>query len=413
MKISPNKPGVREVECAFLRKYWLAFPLLGACSFLAVGGPFWQWVEGASISVHWANLLSWRTLSWAMASLVIPAIWWLGLHFPVRRRWTLLGALGLFLAMDLLLRTSFLQVPLWLAARTRLDSGQYFMREVCHVRLEENAGRQEPRPAVVLVGSSQVLNGVDTDLLRELLAPVPVIRRAMFGMTPLKALAMSSHMPFRAGDHCVLYLSEFDFTNQDEFPFAWFRPYASWRTLPGVLQSMSRRTKTWHWRRVTDYMLAATVQSWQVRDFLQQVAVHFWAPASQATRSGNDDVKTVLVTSARAELKHAPAEQRAFLRFAKRLAAHDVDMVIFEGDVNPAIYSPSRLAAKSQVRDFLVELTADSGQRYVSREEQGLAFTAEDWSDMSHLNSVGREKLTRRMAEVLSENTSMKREPTQ
>lgn len=166
MKISPNKPGVREVECAFLRKYWLAFPLLGACSFLAVGGPFWQWVEGASISVHWANLLSWRTLSWAMASLVIPAIWWLGLHFPVRRRWTLLGALGLFLAMDLLLRTSFLQVPLWLAARTRLDSGQYFMREVCHVRLEENAGRQEPRPAVVLVGSSQVLNGVDTDLLR-------------------------------------------------------------------------------------------------------------------------------------------------------------------------------------------------------------------------------------------------------
>jgi len=32
---------------------------------------------------------------------------------------------------------------------------------------------------------------------------------------------------------------------------------------------------------------------------------------------------------------------------------------------------------------------------------------------MSHLNSVGREKLTRRMAEVLSENTSMKREPTQ
>lgn len=220
-------------------------------------------------------------------------------------------------------------------------------------------------------------------------------------------------MPFRAGDHCVLYLSEFDFTNQDEFPFAWFRPYASWRTLPGVLQSMSRRTKTWHWRRVTDYMLAATVQSWQVRDFLQQVAVHFWAPASQATRSGNDDVKTVLVTSARAELKHAPAEQRAFLRFAKRLAAHDVDMVIFEGDVNPAIYSPSRMAAKSQVRDFLVELTADSGQRYVSREEQGLAFTAEDWSDMSHLNSVGREKLTRRMAEVLSENTSMKREPTQ
>jgi hypothetical protein len=391
----------------------MGFPLLGAVSFLAVGGPFWQWVDGVPISIHWSHLLRWPTLWWALGSLIIPAIWWLGLRFSVRRRWILLGALGLVWGLDLLLRTSLLQVPLWLAARARLDPRQDFMREVCYVRLEENGGRQGTQPAVVLVGSSQVLNGVDTGLLRELLAPVPVLRRAMFGMTPLKALAMSSYMPFRAEDQCVLYLSEFDFTNQDEFPFAWFRPYASWQTLPSVLQCMAYRTQIWYWRRVTDYMLAATVQSWQARDFLQQIVFHFWAPATESRVPENDDVKAVLVTSARAELKQAPAEEQAFLRFAKRLAARKVDMVIFEGDVNPAIYSPSRNMAKKQVRDFLIKLTEAYGQRYVSQEEQGLDLDAGDWKDMSHLNPGGREKLTRRMAEVLSEDSNLKRELTQ
>jgi hypothetical protein len=115
------------------------------------------------------------------------------------------------------------------------------MREVCYVRLEEAAGRADDAPAAILVGSSQMLHGVNVGKLAAL-QPRPVIRRAMFGMAPLKALAMRAYVPFRPGDVCAMYLSEFDFTNQEPFPFDWFRPHASWRTLPDVMRCVPKST---------------------------------------------------------------------------------------------------------------------------------------------------------------------------
>jgi hypothetical protein len=118
-----------------------------------------------------------------------------------------------------LLQRPGMQAAVWLAARARLAPDQVFMREVCYVRLEEASGPPPEAPAIGLVGARQGRNGVVGRLLGELLHPTPVIRRAMFGMSPLKAMAMQSWMPFRPGDICVQYLSEFDFTNRRPFPF--------------------------------------------------------------------------------------------------------------------------------------------------------------------------------------------------
>lgn len=401
MRAPPLHSSVREAEAAFLWKTWWLFPVAGALASLAIGGPFWEWVVGRPISIQWVQLFSLRVGLSALAFLLVPAVWWMGLR--LRRPWLLvwITILCVVIGGECLLQTVRIQAALWLAARARLDAGQHFMREVCYVRLEENAGRGDDGSAIVLMGSSQVLMGVDVDLLRDLIRPVPVIRRAMFGMTPLKALAMQSYMPFRAGDICVQYLSEFDFTNQEEFPFAWFRPYASWRTLPEVMRCMSWSVRVRHWRQTADYMLAASFESWRDRDFLRQIAFHFWPDDGMEKAKPPIPDLAAAVSSARATLSFSPAEEKAFHAFARRLAQQHVALRIFEGDVNPSIYSPDRLAAKELVRNQLAALSEVSDYRYISKEAQGLDLRAEHWTDMSHLNSLGRDMLTRRIAQEL------------
>ena len=402
MRDNPTYPSVREVELSLLRKGWWLFPVLGALAMLAAGDPFWNWVQGNN-----PGAISWQHVSWlrvglsALAFLVVPAAWRLGLQRKFNRSLVPIATVAVILAAECGLRVPLLQTPLWLAARSRLDAGQYFMGEVCYVRLEEAAGRGTRAPAVVLMGSSQLLNGVDEHLLAELVHPVPVIRRAMFGMTPIKALAMRAYVPFLPGDTCVQYLSEFDFTNQDEFPYAWFRPYASWQTLPDVLRCVSPSVKLKHWRHVVDYAAAATTEWWRMRDFLRQILFHFWR-AGEAMAGEVEPTDTAAAEEeARSPLRFAGAEWKAFQAFARNLASSQVNLLVFEGDVNPSIYSTFRLQAKENMRRELAALSSVEGYRYVSKEEQGLALGAGHWRDMTHLNPDGREILTRRIAQEL------------
>lgn len=409
----PGKPilttsssaSVRDAERAFLKKAWWLFPLGGALAALAIGGLFWAWVDGQPVVWPGGSWMVWRSLVGALACAAIPAVWALGWRIRVNRWWVLLAVALVVAAAEWLLHQPKLQTALWLAARARLEADQHFMREVCYVRLEENVGRNDERPAVILVGSSQVLNGVDVALLRQLVHPAPVIRRAMFGMTPLKALAMRAYMPFQAGDTCVQYLSEFDFTNQTEFPFAWFRPYASWRTLPDVLRCLSWRVNVQHWREIFDYMMAATTEWWRARDALNRIVFRFCV-TGQGGDDGHDGLAlfdpAAAAQQARGDMKFETAEWAAFQRWTQILESRQVALLVFEGDVNPAIYSDQRRLAKQNIRERLETVLVTDMGRYVSRDQQALDLKASDWSDMTHLSSSGREKLTHRIAQELS-----------
>lgn len=384
---------------SFLRKGWWLFPLLGVLAAPVLGGPFWQWVAGESpFPFQWQRIFSLRAGLLALGLLAIPALWRLGLN--AKRQGYLGIPLGLLavLAVEFLLRTPFAQGPLWLAAQARLDADQWYMREVCYVRLEEAAGRKNNRPSVVLMGSSQMLHGVDDHRLRELLNPKPVIRRSMYGLTPLKALAMSAYVPFQADDVCVQYLSEFDFTNQEDFPCDWFRPYASWTTLPDVLKCVSASVCIERWRDVVDYALAATFESWRARDFLGEIVFRFWKNPGTSMAVAHAPESVDAAARMRAGLRNSAAEHRAFRIFALKLAEREVKLLVFEGDVNPALHSPERLQAKAEVRRELTCFSDLKGYRYVSRDEQNLALGPDLWRDMTHLNPIGRDLLTRRMA---------------
>lgn len=394
---------VRQLEQTFLLRFWWLFPCLGAVGSVAVGGPFWKWVSVESFEIPWAALWSGRSLLWALIFSAIPALWALGMRVKENHWWVGGLALALFLSIEIGSQARVLQVALWLGARARLEPDQHFMREVCYVRLEELDGRASATPGVMVVGSSQILNGVDTPKIRQELAPTPVIRRAMFGMGPLKALAMLPYMPFVPGDRCLLYLSEFDFTNQDAFPFSWIRPYASWKTLPLVFDCLSWRVRLQHWRQLADVSLAASLPSWQTRDFTQRIVLKFWGGRQSQALAEPDLRRELLIRDAQGELQDAEGEYRAFSRVADYLTERGVRMVIFEGEVNDAIYSPSRWAKKEQVCRFLTQRVEGGEHRYVSRAEQQLNFLPSDWSDMSHLNDQGREKLTAVMISILCE----------
>ncbi len=395
-------PSVRQAEEAFLRKAWWLFPVAGAVVSLAFGGPFWAWVAGEPPEIRWANLYGLRAGLAAAAGLGIPAAWWLGLRLKRPGFWVGLGVLVLVAGAEFALRSTRVQVALWLAAQQRLDPGQHFMREVCYVRLEEATGRDASAPAVLLVGSSQMLHGVDDHRLRELLQPMPVIRRAMFGLTPLKALAMRAYLPFRASDVCVLYLSEFDFTNQEEFPFAWFRPYASWQTLPAVVACVPWTARIRHWRQLADSAVAATTEWWRARDFLDRIAFRFSGRGPGMAPAGVRTEAAALADRARGELHFTDAEWRAFRRFAAQAAERRVELMVFEGEVSPGLQSAERAQAKEAVRRLVSGFVASGYGRYVPLAEQDLALTDGDWLDLTHLNASGREKLTRRIAQELA-----------
>ncbi|MDR0993508.1 MAG: hypothetical protein LBN38_02925 [Verrucomicrobiota bacterium] len=404
MKNNSSHPSVCELEGLFLRKWGWLLPVAALGLALLCLGGFWEWVAATP---RWAwkkpGLFDRRLLLFLLPGILLPVVWAWSRRKPVRGAVVWMGAVAGILFLDAAVRHPVVQIPFWLAARARLEADQTFMREVCYIRLEESRSHRPEAPAVLVVGSSQVLNGVDEQQLRQLLAPTPILRRAMFGMTPLKALAMLPYMPFQAGDTCITYLSEFDFTNQERFPASWFRPYASWKTLPQVVRCIGSAAWGRDGGQLVDYAMAATWESWRMRDFARQLVFHFWGRPADHGKGETGALSSIrdALAAQQAELTFSPAEQKAFKRFARHLQQGDVRLVVFEGDVNPLLYSPSHESAKAITRHWLVTFGPAPEYEYVSLAEQNLALGPEAWKDMTHLNEQGRAVLTQRMAQWL------------
>ncbi|MBP5787667.1 MAG: hypothetical protein J6Y19_07625 [Kiritimatiellae bacterium] len=397
-----QKVTVRDAEKAFLRCWGWLFPCVGIGSASLTGGGFWQWVdEGWPVTLDWSYLLSGRAILLGTAGLSIPLVWaialWLGEKGKGEQsRWGALLLAGvLVIGVEFMSQLGVPQAAFWLAVRTRLDNWSSFLREVCYVRLEETAGRAEEKPCVVAVGSSQVLNGVDMHQLGEEVANLGMgaIRRAMFGMTPLKALAMRPWMPFRPGDTCLMYLSEFDFTNQREFPADWFRPYGSWASAGDVVKTVGSRVLCRHWRDAVDYAMACTWELWRMRDGMRELLFHLGGRADCETCSDQTRIPP------RLDVERASWEEDAMRRFADRLSSAGVRLVIFEGDVNPQLYSDERSKERERIRHWLDSLCAAAPDRYyVPLSLQATDIHPDEWKDMTHLNASGRAQLTSAMS---------------
>jgi hypothetical protein len=86
---------------------------------------------------------------------------------------------------------------------------------------------------------------------------------------------------------------------------------------------------------------------------------------------------------------------------AERLKEMGVELVVFEGDVNPVLHNAQRAEMRREFERRMEAGVAKGLWRFVGEEELAAGIGAEDWRDMTHVNVVGREKLTRAIGRVL------------
>lgn len=401
---------VRATERKFLKWGWWVFPLAGIVLAMLTGGGFWAWVEGQMPWLDWRQAFTLRGAVMAVAGMMLALLW----RMLLWREWagwmlTLSVVLG-FVCAECAMRISPAQTAFWLATEFRIPAkaNMSFQHDVCHVRLETAAMQQVQKPAIVVVGSSQVVEGIDPLLLTQLLPECLVVKRAVSSMRPLEALAAQQYIPIRQGDIVVHYLSEFDFTNSDAFPYAWFRPFASWAGWIDVLHATGWKRVLHDWRGGIDFALAATLELWRQRDWTRTGLFHIWSVPREdlvfdgkipANRSG-----AWFAGSNRADIggdfKVSQEQKRAMEKWIAHVAARGASVVVFEGQVNPDWRSLERQVLHDETAAWLTSFSSRGFPvRYVRMDED---FPEEDWKDHTHLNEQGREKLTREMGNILN-----------
>lgn len=407
------------IERKVLSRWW-AFPLVGILLSYALSKWFWFFVtlDPADISEGWLNPFKSAYLLVVAGMSFIPLIWQLLRRmeqvrpFIQRLPIATMTAVLMLLLFDAVVRNARVQIPFWLAVRARTGEGDYFMRELTYMRLHQRAPEEwHSGSCVYLVGSSQVLVGIDEKRLAELIHPVPVKRRAMYGMTPLKALAALSYLDVKPGDKVVFYLSEFDFTNQLEMPVNWMRPLSG----PGTLGMISRCFRPLrllrYWRQLVDLGTASVSEAWRMRDYVKHLVFHV-AEGSQsmaATLLVNMDGGAVMAKPDES-LRFMPAEFAAFKRLVEELNARGANGIVFEGQVSPELHTDQRSAFRGETELRMRQLAGEVGFAYVPLDKQAFKAGAGDWKDMTHLSDEGRRKFTEYIADFLNQEMKSKQE---
>lgn len=400
-----------------LRQWW-TFPLCGFVGCTLLGqGRFWSWVGLQSVDDPSTSMWCSKTWMVVLFFLFIPLLWRCGI--PLGRflsqkapkiPWALAVSLLCVACVEWGVRSPLWQNAFWLAVRARAGQQDHFQRELSSLRLDALEFRSSDAPdPLIVIGSSQVLHGLDFHMLREMVKPRPVIRSAMFGMTPLKALSAWRYLRVTKKSKVLMWLSAFDFTNQQSFPIDWLRPLASWQGTPGVLSCYSFKERLQHRWKVVDLMVASSLELWRIRDYFHSLEFRFWGVSelNNVPAALSPQQQARMKNEMRYDLKLMPFELNAFQSLTDKMRTCGASLVVFEGGVNPELASKTRLQYEQDIRTWLNDQAVQHDFIFVPTTDQDLSLLNEDWTDMTHLNSSGRLKNTRYVAAYLLTMRSM------
>ncbi len=401
---------VRAAECRWLGVSRWLLPLLLGILFPAINGLAW------SLVLLDASL--WPTLD--LGSIALPAALGVGVGFALVRlwgwsarrvvtpwRWSILLALLLVVLAEVGVRRPTVTDAFWAAVGARVQGKEdFFIRETALFRrmaLTNNHVLQKPRLQVF--GSSQLIVGVDYDLLQKLRPDVQVERRSVAGMCPARMLMTAPFLGTRAGDTLVVYWSEFDMGGAALFDIDWYRAFANWFGLRDVLSLLPNGEWRKNIRRSVELFWGCASELWRDRDGWRLLASRPLGEMSQASAgtTGKDIVREQGAGYALG-LNNEPFFQMG-LESARRLVQQwrtsGAEVVVLEGEVNPVIHHARTPERRLQTRLFLEEVCRTTGAQYIPSEAQSFVPSPQDWKDGTHFNEKTRTAFTRYLATLI------------
>ncbi len=431
----------RDAECRWAWRACIVSPLLGGLTwaFVAKYLLFVMYLKPVTTTFSVMEALRWKpALALGVLAFVAPWCWLVTVRTPrstTRLPWAALLSFIVVIGACLVLdrpRAKWFFVE-WAIVRTPNPS---FARNTLmweQRKFERIGSHPESAPLVRLVGSSQIYQGADLDLLHAEVPAVTWEKNCLAGFGPMQYPWVLDVLFDPQPQMVVCWLSEFDFFREDQLPLNRLR-WAS--TLNGVdrlsrsidwpLVNVDRRwqplSEGRNWQTdpqdqsslrsdYADLELAAALPLWRLRDHVRRTVFHYWQDVSRPSAAANVDgpqlAQSADMEYAQESLRNNVGRKqfvdtnfRAFEQFARALQDANVRLLVCEGSTHPdatAVYDPQ---FRSETRNRLQELAKTVGFQYLD-ESQLPAFTREDFADPYHLNQHGCSRFSAFLADVV------------
>ena len=411
-------PSIREVECRALRAAWWALPLLLAVLFPLAKGYAWPLISlypGLPPSLGPRGIVVFAAAGLGLG-LGLAALWAWSLRergtYCDSWRWAILIALLVAILADAVARHPVVLDALWSAVRARAQADEdFFIRETALFRrMALTNSRTTEKPRLQVFGSSQLIMGVDYDLLQDLRPDLQVERRSVAAMCPARMLMAAPYLGSRTGDTIVVYWSEFDMGGATSLDVVWYRAFANWPGLRAVLDLLPDGEWRKNFRRSVELFWGCASELWRDRDGWRLLASRVVGEMRRAsTGTEREGVLSGQSEGYVAGLNNEPYFQmglQAARLLVQQWRATGAEVVVLEGDVNPAIRHPRTPERRLQTRLFLEELCQSSGARYISSATQSFVPSAQNWKDGTHFKAEARVAFTRYLATLLPVSAS-------
>ena len=408
-----------HAEQRWLHRFGWLLGLLGLITGMCAGASLWSaaWLDPRWLPKGWTNWVTRPGLILGAGLALVPLFWRMGLMLESRRanatrRWPVAPFLAVLAvcAAEVAFRLYPSQSLFWQAVRAR--SGQQHMAREISLLREDAAAKahqgQRLTPGIVLLGSSQMVYGIDPASLAEQTGR-PVYRRAVAGLFLSELVASQDLADFHPGNRLVMMLSGFDLGARDDLYGDAMRPVATPGGMAHLLAAAPPNLLLLRWRTWIDMEFAAGCDLWRSRDYIRFLLQNPFAAYVQHGVAGQPadlQAQKDAYNSLGRNPRMVMLCLESLRRFFQEMSGHCRQIVVFEARVNPAYPAPSYPALSADMRQFLQEQQARGLIRYVPFAEQQLDLPDSAWLDMTHVNETGRVLYTAMFARILSERPS-------
>ncbi|MCS7469427.1 hypothetical protein NZK35_22470 [Stieleria sp. ICT_E10.1] len=282
------------------------------------------------------------------------------------------------------------------------------------------------RPHILIVGSSQINLGIDTEMLRQSSGAADIQSLCMPGMVPLQYSVLAKPLCQQKPTHVLCWVSEFDFFRETSVPVVRLRWCSNADNLARLASTLTSRQQFDNRSELADLALASLSPIWQQRSLINLVAFRFWWPWNVGVSEVDEDeakVGAALVgqqrglENARRNISRTAmvrANFQSFGEFAKVITGNHIRLIVIEGESHPETMKAYPAEFRLETRARIKQLADTIGFEYFD-ETLRPVFVESDWRDAVHLNEQGRDRLTRFVAGIIDTEfaSGQKPEPAQ